>query len=301
MGWTECRTYCTNLIRTQINLITYQPYSVSNSLRSTGEGFSKSISMIAFITGATSGIGQACAFAFAKSGYHLILTGRKQERLDALKQELAAFPIEVLCLCFDVRHREEATKAVESLDEKWRNIDVLVNNAGLALGLEPEYEGSFDDWDTMIDTNIKGLLTMTRLIVPGMVARNRGHVINIGSVAGDVAYANGNVYCATKAAVKALSDGLRVDLVDTVVRVTTVKPGLVQTNFSVTRFHGDQDRAHHVYEGIQPLTGEDIADVVLYAAQAPQHVQIAEVLVLATHQANGFTISRNPDRKESLS
>lgn len=301
MGWTECRTYCTNLIRTQINLTTYQPYSVSNSLRSTGEGFSKSISMIAFITGATSGIGQACAFAFAKSGYHLILTGRKQERLEALKQELAAFPIQVLCLCFDVRHREEATKAVESLDEKWRNIDVLINNAGLALGLEPEYEGSFDDWDTMIDTNIKGLLTMTRLIVPGMVARNRGHVINIGSVAGDVAYANGNVYCATKAAVKALSDGLRVDLVDTAVRVTTVKPGLVQTNFSVTRFHGDQDRAHHVYEGIQPLTGEDIADVVLYAAQAPQHVQIAEVLVLATHQANGFTISRNPDRKESLS
>lgn len=301
MGWTECRTYCTNLIRTQINLTTYKPYSVSNSLRLTGEGFSKSISMIAFITGATSGIGQACAFAFAKSGYHLILTGRKQERLEALKQELAAFPIQVLCLCFDVRHREEATKAVESLDEKWRNIDVLINNAGLALGLEPEYEGSFDDWDTMIDTNIKGLLTMTRLIVPDMVARNRGHVINIGSVAGDVAYANGNVYCATKAAVKALSDGLRVDLVDTAVRVTTVKPGLVQTNFSVTRFHGDQDRAHHVYEGIQPLTGEDIADVVLYAAQAPQHVQIAEVLVLATHQANGFTISRNPDRKESLS
>ena len=301
MGWTECRTYCTNLIRTQINLTTYQPYSVSNSFHSTGEGFSKSISMIAFITGATSGIGQACAFAFAKSGYHLILTGRKQDRLEALKQELAAFPIQVLCLCFDVRHREEATKAVESLDEKWRNIDVLINNAGLALGLEPEYEGSFDDWDTMIDTNIKGLLTMTRLIVPGMVARNRGHVINIGSVAGDVAYANGNVYCATKAAVKALSDGLRVDLVDTAVRVTTVKPGLVQTNFSVTRFHGDQDRAHHVYEGIQPLTGEDIADVVLYAAQAPQHVQIAEVLVLATHQANGFTISRNPDRKESLS
>lgn len=257
--------------------------------------------MIAFITGATSGIGQACAFAFAKSGYHLILTGRKQERLDALKQELAVFPVQVLCLCFDVRHREEATKAVESLDEKWRNIDVLINNAGLALGLEPEYEGRFDDWDTMIDTNIKGLLTMTRLIVPGMVARNRGHVINIGSVAGDVAYANGNVYCATKAAVKALSDGLRVDLVNTAVRVTTVKPGLVQTNFSVTRFHGDQDRAHHVYEGIQPLTGEDIADVVLYAAQAPQHVQIAEVLVLATHQANGFTISRNPDRKESLS
>ena len=256
---------------------------------------------IALITGATSGIGEACARAFAKNGYDLILTGRNQVRLNQLTSELVHLNVDVVTLCFDVRHCEEATKAVESLDEKWRNVDVLVNNAGLALGLEPEYEGSFDDWDTMIDTNLKGLLTMTRLIVPGMVARNRGHVINIGSVAGDVAYANGNVYCATKAAVKALSDGLRVDLVDTAVRVTTVKPGLVQTNFSVTRFHGDQDRAHHVYEGIQPLTGEDIADVVLYAAQAPQHVQIAEVLVLATHQANGFTISRNPDRKEALS
>ena len=256
---------------------------------------------IALITGATSGIGEACARAFAKNGYDLILTGRNQVRLNQLTTELAHYNVDVVTLCFDVRDRLAATAALESLDEKWRNVDVLVNNAGLALGLEPEYEGSVDDWETMIDTNIKGLLFMTRLVVPGMVARNRGHVINIGSVAGDVAYANGNVYCATKAAVKALSDGLRVDLVDTAVRVTTVKPGLVQTNFSVTRFHGDQDRAHHVYEGIQPLTGEDIADVVLYAAQAPQHVQIAEVLVLATHQANGSTISRNPDRKESLS
>ena len=256
---------------------------------------------IALITGATSGIGEACARAFAKNGYDLILTGRNQVRLNQFTTELAHYNVDVVTLCFDVRDRLAATAALESLDERWRNVDVLVNNAGLALGLEPEYEGSVDDWETMIDTNIKGLLFMTRLVVPGMVARNRGHVINIGSVAGDVAYANGNVYCATKAAVKALSDGLRVDLVDTAVRVTTVKPGLVQTNFSVTRFHGDQDRAHHVYEGIQPLTGEDIADVVLYAAQAPQHVQIAEVLVLATHQANGSTISRNPDRKESLS
>lgn len=256
---------------------------------------------IALITGATSGIGEACARAFAKNGYDLILTGRNQVRLNQLTAELAHLNVDVVTLCFDVRHREEATKAVESLDERWRNVDVLVNNAGLALGLEPEYEGSFDDWDTMIDTNIKGLLTMTRLIVPGMVARNRGHIINIGSVAGDAAYANGNVYCATKAAVKVLSDGLRVDLVNTAVRVTTVKPGLVQTNFSVTRFHGDQTRADHVYDGIQPLTGDDIADVVLYAAQAPQHVQIAEVLVLATHQANGSTISRNAARNESLS
>ena len=256
---------------------------------------------IALITGATSGIGEACARAFAKNGYDLILTGRNQVRLNQLTAELAHLNVDVVTLCFDVRDRLAATAALESLDERWRNIDVLVNNAGLALGLEPEYEGNFDDWDTMIDTNIKGLLTMTRLIVPSMVARNRGHVINIGSVAGDAAYANGNVYCATKAAVKVLSDGLRVYLVNTAVRVTTVKPGLVQTNFSVTRFHGDQTRADHVYEGIQPLTGDDIADVVLYAAQAPQHVQIAEVLVLATHQANGSTISRNAARNESLS
>ena len=180
-------------------------------------------------------------------------------------------------------------------------MDVLINNAGLALGLDKEYAGNEDDWATMIDTNIKGLLTMTRLIVPGMVERNHGHVINIGSVAGDAAYAGGNVYCATKAAVKILSDGLRIDVADTAVRVTTIKPGLVETNFSVVRFHGDEARADHVYQGIQPLTGADIADVALYAANAPEHVQIAEVLVLATHQANGSVIVRDPNRKERLS
>ena len=170
--------------------------------------------------------------------------------------------------------------------------DVLINNAGLALGLEKEYEGDYQDWDTMIDTNIKGLLTMTRLVVPRMVEQGRGHIINIGSVAGDAAYANGNVYCATKAAVKALSDGLRIDLAETPLRVTNVKPGLVETNFSRTRFHGDQQRADNVYKGIKPLTGDDIADVCFYAAEAPAHVQIAEVLVLATHQANGTVIHR---------
>jgi NADP-dependent 3-hydroxy acid dehydrogenase YdfG len=167
-----------------------------------------------------------------------------------------------------------------------------VNNAGLALGLEPEYEGHFEDWETMIDTNIKGLLTMTRLVVPGMVERNSGHVINVGSVAGDAAYAGGNVYCATKAAVKAISDGLRIDVANTSIRVTNLKPGLVETNFSNIRFHGDVDRAANVYKGIQPLTGDDIADVAVYAANAPAHVQIAEVLILATHQASGSVISR---------
>ena len=178
------------------------------------------------------------------------------------------------------------------MEERWRHVDVLINNAGLALGLEKEFEGSFEDWETMIDTNIKGLLTMTRLVVPGMVEQGYGHVINIGSVAGDAAYAGGNVYCATKAAVKTITDGLRIDLADTPIRVTNVKPGLVETNFSRVRFHGDDERADNVYRGIKPLTGNDIADVCLYAAQAPAHVQIAEVLVLATHQANGSIIYR---------
>ena len=198
----------------------------------------------------------------------------------------------MLTLVFDVRNREKASKCIDTLPEEWREIDVLVNNAGLALGLEPEYEGSLDDWETMIDTNIKGLLTMTRLVVPSMVSRNRGHIINVGSVAGDAAYAGGNVYCATKAAVKALTDGLRIDVAPTAVRVTNLKPGLVETNFSNTRFHGDTDRAATVYQGIKPLTGDDIADVAVFAANAPEHVQIAEVLILATHQASGSVIVR---------
>lgn len=250
------------------------------------------MSKIAFITGATSGIGQACARKFAASGYNLIINGRNMDKLIEMKEELNQKGADVLVLPFDVRDREATKKAIASLDESWNRIDVLVNNAGLALGLDKEYEGNFEDWDTMIDTNIKGLLNVTRLVVPNMVERNHGHVINIGSVAGDAAYANGNVYCATKAAVKTLSDGLRIDLAHTNIRVTNVKPGLVETNFSVVRFHGDKNRADNVYKGIEPLTGDDIADVVLYAANAPEHVQIAEVLVLATHQANGSTIVR---------
>ena len=199
---------------------------------------------------------------------------------------------EVLAMQFDVREREAAKKAIEFLKGKWATIDVLINNAGLALGLDKEYEGDFEDWDIMIDTNIKGLLNMTRFVVPAMVKRNEGHVINIGSVAGDAAYANGNVYCATKAAVKTITDGLRIDVAESNVRVTNVKPGLVQTNFSNVRFHGDDARADNVYKGVKPLTGDDIADVAFYAASAPAHVQIAEVLVLATHQASGSVIVR---------
>ena len=248
---------------------------------------------IALITGATSGIGEACARRFAKGGYDLILTGRNEERLMAVRKSAEAEGAEVLTLLYDVRDRGACIEAVSSLKGKWQQVDVLVNNAGLALGLEKEYQGDMDEWETMIDTNIKGLLTMTRLVVPGMVERNHGHVINIGSVAGDAAYANGNVYCATKAAVKAVTDGLRIDLADTAVRVTNIKPGLVETNFSVTRFRGDKGKADKVYEGIQPLVGDDIADVVFYAASAPEHVQIAEVLVLATHQASGSVIHRS--------
>ena len=247
---------------------------------------------IALVTGATSGIGEACARKLAENNYNLIITGRKADRLEAVAGDLRDAGAQVLALVFDVRDRDAATAAIEGLPAEWREIDVLINNAGGALGLEPEYEGNYEDWDTMIDTNIKGLLTMTRLVVPGMVARNRGHVVNIGSVAGDAAYANGNVYCATKSAVKALSDGLRIDVAHTRVRVTNIKPGLVETNFSVIRFHGDKERADNVYKGIKPLTGKDIAESVYFAVSAPEHVQVAEILVLATHQANGTTIVR---------
>ena len=244
----------------------------------------------ALITGATSGIGLGCARRFARGGYDLILTGRRQDVLDDIANELRQAGTDVTTHCFDVRDREACQKAVDSLAD--RAIDVLINNAGLALGLEPEYEGDPDDWDTMIDTNIKGLLWMTRLVVPQMVERGSGHIINIGSVAGDAAYAGGNVYCATKAAVKAITDGLRIDVAHTALRVTNIKPGLVETHFSNVRFHGDDQRADAVYRGIQPLTGDDIGDVAFYAASAPKHVQIAEVLVLATHQASGSVIHR---------
>ena len=248
---------------------------------------------IVLITGATSGIGEACARKFAQGGYDVIITGRRAQLLANLKKELEAEGVRVLALAFDVRNRNAATAAINSLPLEWQQIDVLINNAGLALGLEPEYEGSFEDWETMIDTNIKGLLTMTRLVVPRMVKRDSGHVINIGSVAGDAAYAGGNVYCGTKAAVKTITDGLRIDLAHTSVRVTNVKPGLVETHFSNVRFHGNDSRAEKVYEGVKPLTGADIAEIVFYAVSAPAHVQIAEVLVLATHQANGSVLHRD--------
>ena len=252
------------------------------------------MSQIAFITGASSGIGAACAHKFAQNGYTLLLNARNREKLVALQTELETqYGVTVVLLPFDVRDRKAAASAITTLPKEYQAIDVLVNNAGLALGVDKEYLGTEDNYDTMIETNITALLMITRLIVPGMVERGKGHIINIGSVAGDAAYPGGSVYCATKAAVKVLSDGLRMDLVETPLRVTNVKPGLVETNFSVTRFAGDKERADKVYQGIKPLTGEDIAEVVYFAASAPAHVQIAEVLVLATHQASGSIVHRS--------
>ena len=241
---------------------------------------------IIFITGATSGIGEGCARKFASEGANLILNGRNQDKLNELKVELEAdFGIEVLLLPFDVRDRERAKVAIESLEGKWKSIDVLVNNAGLVIGFDKEFEGVLEEWDIVIDTNIKGLLNITRLVTPGMVQRGVGHIINIGSIAGDAAYPGGSVYCATKAAVKTLSDGLRQDLVDTPLRVTNIRPGLVETNFSVVRYRGDKEAADNFYKGIKPLSGSDVAESVYFAASAPAHVQVAEILVLATNQA----------------
>lgn len=246
---------------------------------------------IVFITGASSGIGEGCARKFASQGWDLILNARTVSKLDDLKVELEqAYGIRVFVLPFDVRDRTLAVKQLESLPDEWKPIDVLVNNAGLVIGLDKEFEGDLDEWDVVIDTNIKALLCITRLIVPGMVKRGKGHIINIGSIAGDAAYPGGSVYCATKAAVKALSDGLRIDLVDTPLRVTNIKPGMVETNFSVVRYRGDKRAADDFYAGIRPLSGDDVAETVYFAASAPAHVQIAEILLMPTNQATG-TIS----------
>jgi NADP-dependent 3-hydroxy acid dehydrogenase YdfG len=245
------------------------------------------------ITGSTGGIGAACARKFASEGCHLILNGRKQELLDTLNENLTEmFDVKVLSLPFDVRNRQTAKEAIDSLPPEWQAIDILINNAGLVLGTEKESDVCLDESDVVIDTNIKGLLTMTRLVVPGMVKRGKGHIINIGSVAGDAAYPGGSVYCATKAAVKALSDGLRIDLVDTPLRVTNIKPGMVETHFSITRFRGDKAKADAVYKGLQPLTAADVAETVYFAAAAPPHVQIAEVLIMPVSQATATIAHR---------
>lgn len=246
------------------------------------------------ITGASSGIGEGCARKFASQGARLILNSRSADKLTALAEELKdKYDAECYVMPFDVCDRDSAAAALNALPQEWKSIDVLINNAGLAIGVDKEYEGNLDEWDVVIDTNVKALLSMTRLVVPGMIERGRGHIINIGSIAGDAAYPGGSVYCATKAAVKALSDGLRIDLVDTPLRVTNIKPGLVETNFSVVRFRGDKEKADNVYRGIKPLNGDDIAEVVYFAASAPEHMQVAEILVMPTYQATGTIVSKN--------
>lgn len=246
---------------------------------------------IVFITGASSGIGEGCARKFAKEGWNLILNARNVAKLEELKEELESkYSIDVYVLPFDVRNAAQAAVALDTLPQEWKSIDVLVNNAGLVIGVDKEHEGNLGEWDIMIDTNIKGLLAMTRLVVPAMVKRGSGHIINIGSIAGDAAYPGGSVYCATKAAVKALSDGLRIDLVDTPLRVTNIKPGMVETNFTVVRYRGNKEAADDFYKGIRPLNGDDVAETVYFAAAAPPHIQIAEVLLMPTNQATG-TIS----------
>lgn len=252
---------------------------------------------IIFITGSTSGIGEACARRFAAAGAKLILNGRDERKLQTLEAELkSVFDAKTILLPFDVRDREAAGRAISGLSGQWQSVDILINNAGLVIGLDKEHEGNLAEWDTVIDTNIKGLLNITRLTVPLMIARNRGHIINIGSIAGDAAYAGSSVYCATKAAVKALSDGLRIDLVDTPLRVTNIKPGLVETNFSITRFRGNKTRADVVYKGIKPLTGEDVAETVFFAASAPEHIQIAEVLIMPANQATATIVHRDNNK-----
>jgi NADP-dependent 3-hydroxy acid dehydrogenase YdfG len=246
---------------------------------------------IVLITGASSGIGEACARKFASQKANLILNARNMSKLVELKNELTEkYGVQVHLLPFDVRDRNVVTQAIQSLSGEWKDIDILINNAGLVIGVDKEHEGNLDEWDIVIDTNVKGLLTMTRLIVPGMLKRGSGHIINIGSIAGEAAYPGGSVYCATKAAVRMLSDGLRIDLVDTPLRVTNIKPGMVETNFSVVRYRGDKEAADNFYKGIHALTGDDIAESVYFAAAAPPHVQIAEILVMPTNQATG-TIS----------
>jgi NADP-dependent 3-hydroxy acid dehydrogenase YdfG len=248
---------------------------------------------IVFVTGASAGIGAATALAFAAEGARLLLAARRGGKL----AEVASAALErgaeaVHTISLDVRDRQAVQQAISALPAEWAKIDILVNNAGLSRGLEKLYQGSVEDWEEMIDTNVKGLLYVTRAVVPGMVERGRGHVVNLGSTAGELTYPNGAVYCATKAAERAINDGLRQDLLGTPIRVTTVDPGMVETDFSLVRFHGDQQRAANVYQGIHALTPEDVAEVIVWATNRPEHVNIARVLLTPVQQANSLLFHR---------
>lgn len=248
---------------------------------------------IALITGATSGIGRATALKVAESGFDLIITGRRAERLEALAGEIRAKGADVLTLNFDVREQKAVQQAVDGLSGKWRAIDVLVNNAGLAVGIAPIQEGVLDDWERMIDTNIKGLLYITRAVAPLMVARNTGHIVNLASIAGKEVYPGGNVYCATKHAVDALSKAMRTDMLKHSVKVTNIAPGMVETEFSIVRYKGDEQAAKNVYKGMTPLTEEDIADTILFAITRPAHVCLNDIVIMPVAQANSRDVNRN--------
>ncbi|MGF7038128.1 SDR family oxidoreductase [Mucilaginibacter lappiensis] len=248
---------------------------------------------IALITGATAGIGEACANVFAREGYNLILTGRRLDRLEKLAAHLnSKYNVEVAVSSFDVRNREQVIENLEGLPAKWKKVNVLVNNAGLSQGLDPIQKGSYDDWDTMIDTNVKGLLYVSRVVSNWMIDNGHGHIVNLGSIAGKEVYANGNVYCATKHAVDALNKGMRIDLLPHSIKVTAVHPGAVETEFSEVRFKGDKERAKKVYEGFEPLAALDIAETIWFVASRPAHVNINDLVIMPTAQANAGTIFR---------
>jgi 3-hydroxy acid dehydrogenase / malonic semialdehyde reductase len=247
---------------------------------------------IVFLTGATSGIGEATARLLAKHNFKLILCGRRKDRLEKLQAELAAMTA-VTTLSFDVRDQPEVRKQIQSLPEKWKQIDILINNAGNAHGMDPIQSGSLEDWDAMMDINVKGLLYVSREILPVMTARKSGHVINLGSIAGKEVYPNGNVYCGSKFAVDAITKGMRLDLNPYGIKVTALNPGLVETEFSLVRFKGDADKSSTVYKGIQPLKGEDIADVILYTLTCPPHVVLADITIFPTAQASSTLVKRS--------
>ncbi|MBC6432512.1 SDR family oxidoreductase [Nostoc sp. HG1] len=248
---------------------------------------------IILITGASSGIGTACVRIFAGAGAKLILAARRLERLQQLADTLVKeFGSEIYLLQLDVRDRNAVEEAISTLPSAWSDIDILINNAGLSRGLDKLHEGSFQDWEDMIDTNVKGLLYVSRYVIPGMVSRDRGHLVNLGSIAGHQTYPGGNVYCATKAAVRAISEGLKQDLLGTQVRVTSVDPGMVETEFSNVRFHGDAERANKVYQGVKPLTADDVADVIFFCVTRSPHVNINEVVLMPVDQASATLVNR---------
>lgn len=248
---------------------------------------------IVFITGATSGFGKACAYKFAANGYDLILNGRREDRLYELENELETrYNLACLALPFDVQDREAVFKAIEGLSEDWHDIDVLINNAGLALGRDLFEEAHLGDWETMIDTNLKGLLYVSKAVVPYMIPRKDGHIINLGSIAGKEVYERGNVYCATKSAVDAISKAMRIDLLRHNIKVTAIHPGAAETEFSQVRFKGNEEAARKVYEGYKPLTAEDVADAIFYTASLPSHVCINDLVITSTQQANSYHFNK---------